>query len=176
MGEEDMGEEESKPEDDRVHVINPPPTLNAKVSIGGPGAVDKAVLARAEAVIADLSGDYLEWAKEDLKQIQAAIDSIDMNGDEEERKKIVDRIFAISHDIKGQGGSFGYDLMTIIGNDLCRFSETIETLKRSDVEVIRLHVDTMKRVIADDIQGDGGEEGEMVLSGLAAVVEKVTSV
>ena len=168
-----MGEDESKTADNRAQVINPPPTLNAKVSIGGPGAVNQAALARAEAVIADLSGDYLEWVQEDLKQIQVAIDCIDMNGDEKERKKILDRIFAISHDIKGQGGSFGYDLMTIIGNDLCRFSETIETLKQSDVEVIRLHVDTMKLVIADDIQGDGGKKGEMVLSGLAAVVEKV---
>ena len=170
-----MGENESNAADDRVQVINPPPTLNAKVSIGGPGAVNKAALARAEAVIADLGDEYLEWAQEDIKQIQAAIDSIDLNGDEAQRKEILDRIFAISHDIKGQGGSFGYDLMTILGNDLCRFSESIETLKRSDVEVIRLHVDTMKRVIADDIRGNGGKEGEMVLSGLAAVVEKVTS-
>ncbi len=171
---EDTGEDESKTADDRIQFINPPPTLNAKVSIGGPGAVNQTVLARAEAVIADLSGDYMEWAQEDLRQIQEAIDSIDPNSDEEQRKKVLNRVFAISHDIKGQGGSFGYDLMTIIGNDLCRFSETIETLKSSDVEVIRLHVDTMKRVIADDIQGDGGKEGEMVLSGLAAVVEKVT--
>ena len=170
---ENTGEDESRMADDRVQVINPPPTLNAKVSIGGPGAVDQAALARAEAVIADLSGDYLEWAQEDLKQIQVAIDSIDLNGDAVERQKVLDRIFAISHDIKGQGGSFGYDLMTIIGNDLCRFSEGIETLKPSDVEVIGLHVDTMKRVIADEIKGDGGKKGEVVLSGLAAVVEKV---
>ncbi len=174
MGEE-TGEDENKSADERVQVINPPPTLNAKVSIGGPGAVDKATLERAEAVIADLSGDYLKWAQEDLRQIQVAIDSIDLNSDAEELQKVLDRIFAISHDIKGQGGSFGYDLMTIIGSDLCRFAETIETLKSSDVEVIGLHVDTMKRVIADEIKGDGGKEGEVVLSGLAAVVEKVAS-
>lgn len=170
---EDTGEDENKSADERVQVINPPPTLNAKVSIGGPGAVDKATLERAEAVIADLSGDYLEWAQEDLRQIQVAIDSIDLNSDAEELQKVLDRIFAISHDIKGQGGSFGYDLMTTIGTDLCRFAETIDTLKTSDVEVIGLHVDTMKRVIADEIKGDGGKKGEVVLSGLAAVVEKV---
>lgn len=160
-------------ENEVVRVINPPQTLNAKITIGGPGAVDKAVLARAEEVIADLSNDYIEWAQEDLKKIQVAVSSLTAGGGKEKNKHALRSIFATSHDIKGQGGSFGYDLMTAIGGDLCRFTENMEEVRKSDISIIQLHVDTMKRVIGDGIKGDGGAEGEKVLKGLSAVINKV---
>ena len=37
-----------------------------------------------------------------------------------DRKAEAEQVFQIAHDIKGQGGSFGYDLMTLIANELCR--------------------------------------------------------
>jgi len=169
-----MGEENNSSDED-VRVINPPPTLNAKVSIGGPGAVDKDALARAEKVIADLSGDYIVWVQEDLKKLQLAIDSLIVDSDEKSKNSALESIFATSHDIKGQGGSFGYDLMTAIGHDLCRFIETLESVRESDKFIIQLHVDTMKRVIGDGMKGDGGAEGEAVLKGLAALIEKATN-
>ena len=86
----------------------------------------------------------------------------------------METIFGIAHDMKGQGGSFNYDLMTILGNDLCRFIEDKETASDVDVEVIGLYVSAMKVVIAQRMEGDGGAAGTEVLNGLAAVVEKLT--
>ena len=47
--------------DEDVQVIKPPNTLSAKVSKGGPGAVDLEAIERAEAVIAGMADNYLEW-------------------------------------------------------------------------------------------------------------------
>lgn len=158
--------------DEEIEVINPPDTLSNKVTEGGPGAVDLEAIERAEAVIADLADSYLDWVEEDLVRLQKSYD--DLKGDRENSKERMEKIFFIAHDMKGQGGSFHYDLITTLGNDLCRFIEPKEDATDKDVEVIGLYVDTMKVVIAKRMEGDGGAAGAEILNGLAAVVEKLT--
>ena len=66
-----------------------------------------------------MTDSYLEWVVEDLKKIEQAISALESaSGD---KKEEMNGVFQVSRDIKGQGGSFGYDLMTAIGNELCRF-------------------------------------------------------
>lgn len=160
-------------DDDTVNVIKPPDTLSAKVTKGGPGAVDLAAIERAESVIANMADSYLDWVEEDLVKIQKAQQELKANKDDP--AVYLNKVFQISHDMKGQGGSFGYDLMTILGNDLCRFLEDKETVSKVDLEVVDLYIGTMQVVISNRMGGDGGPEGNKVLTGLAAVVDKITS-
>ena len=48
------------------------------------------------------------------------------------------KVFQIFHDIKGQGGGFGYDRIIVLGNDLCRLIEDKRTARKFDHEVIDL--------------------------------------
>lgn len=161
-------------EEDKPSVIRPPDTIKAKVSTGGPGAVDLDALEKAEAVIAGMADNYLEWVEEDLVKIQKASDELKA-ADPDARKSLIDRVFQIAHDMKGQGGSFNYDLMTILGDGLCRFVEGLETAGPSKLQVIQLYIDTMKLVITNRMSGDGGPEGEKILKGLDMVVAKTQS-
>ncbi|NQU57426.1 MAG: Hpt domain-containing protein [Rhodospirillales bacterium] len=160
-------------DDNTVNVIKPPDTLSGKVTKGGPGAVDMAAIERAEAVISGMANDYLNWVEEDLVKIANA--QKDLKANRDDSKNRLDKVFQVAHDMKGQGGSFGYDLMTILGNDLCRFIEGKETASDIDVEVIDLYINTMQIVISKRMSGDGGAAGNQVLTGLAAVVAKITS-
>ncbi len=160
-------------DEDEVQVIKPPSTLKAKVKTGGPGAVNPEVLERAEAVIASLSENYLEWVEEDLKKLDAEMAKLKAEPDK--GREFLDRIFQISHDIKGQGGSFGYRMMTIIGDQLCRLVEKMDEAGPSEIKVIDLHIDALKMVIAKRMEGDGGAEGEALFSGLDKVVAKIKS-
>ncbi|HER26165.1 MAG TPA: phosphorelay protein [Rhodospirillales bacterium] len=159
-------------DEENVQLITPPNTLKMKVREGGAGAVDLAAIERAEAVIAGLADSYLEWVEEDLVKISEAHETLLENKDDP--TDYVDAVFQIAHDMKGQGGSFNYDLMTILGNDLCRFIEGKTEVSETDLDVISLYIDTMKIVIAKRMSGDGGAEGQKVLSGLAMVVKKIT--
>lgn len=153
-------------------IIRPPSQLKNKVTIGGVGAVDEAALERAEQVIQDLSVSYLDWAREDLAKLMAAVDELNPDGDSAEPLLVV---FQISHDIKGQGGSFGYDLMTIIGDMLCRYIETLEgEVSLQAIEVIGLHINALQAVIRQKLKGTAGAVGEQLLSGLELVVKKRT--
>ena len=154
-----------------AQVINPPKTLQSKVEKGGPGAVDLDALAKAEDVIASLADDYLNWVQEDLVRMEAAF--VKLKSGEGDAAKNLDDVFQISHDMKGQGGSFGYDLMTAIGDKLCSLIEKMDTCGPRELNMIRVHIDAMRVIITKGLKGDGGNEGRQLLMGLSLVAGKV---
>lgn len=106
--------------DDTAEFITPPNTLSAKVNKPGMKMVDQAALEKAEAAITNMSVNYLDWAEEDLNKITTALEDLKANLDDPVER--LDKVYQIAHDMKGQGGSFGYNLMTVLGNDL-RYSD-----------------------------------------------------
>jgi chemotaxis protein histidine kinase CheA len=153
-----------------AQIIRPPQTLQAKVEKGGPGAVDLNALAKAEEVIANLADDYLDWVREDFVRLEEAFAR--MKAGEGSDKENLEALFQISHDMKGQGGSFGYDLMTAIGDHLCRLLETLDKAGPREQTMIRVHIDAMRVVITKQLKGGGGDEGKKLLMGLSLVGEK----
>ena len=65
--------------------------------------------------------------------------------------------------------------MTAIGTELCRLIEKAGSIGPGEISAIKVHVDAMKLVIAEDIKGEGGEQGKQMLSGLQQVCEKLLS-
>jgi chemotaxis protein histidine kinase CheA len=159
------------PADDH-EIITPPNTLKNKVSFS-PNGVDLEMLEKAEQIIASLQGNYLEWVQEDLNKLQAHYDRAMGAADADGRQQALADIFHVAHDVKGQGGSFGYHLMTAIGNQLCRFVEKLEGAGAPELEVVKLHIDAMRLVIAERMEGTGGTVGEKIVAGLQAVISKV---
>ncbi len=130
-------------------------------------------LERAEQVISGMTGSYLTWVAEDLNKIDVAFAALKAaSGD---RKEEMNGIFLVAHDIKGQDGSFGYNLMTAIGNELCRFIEKTDKTGPGVIEAIKLHIDALKLVIAEDMKGNGGKAGEKMLSGLQQICDKLVA-
>lgn len=157
----------SKPE-----FIEPPNTLKDKVSVS-PNGVDLDTLDKAEQLIANMQGSYLEWVEEDLRKLQALYGQATQ--EPERRAAILKDIFAVAHDVKGQGGSFDYHLMTAIGNQLCRYIERIEGAPNDrHMEVVKVHIDAMRLVIGQRMSGDGGDVGENLLRGLEAAIQKTS--
>jgi len=152
-------------------IIQPPDNLTGKVRMGT-GGVDAKALERAEALIANLQGDYLEWAQEDAEHLMRAVANLESGHDDSTAAR--EELFRIAHDMKGQGGSFGYDLVTVVGDRLCRFLEKAPApLTPAQMKAVRLHAETMRLIIAQRIEGDGGTIGGELLGGLDKVIEKV---
>lgn len=163
-----MSDEETTPS--AAQIIRAPQTLQSKVEKGGPGAVDLDALARAEAVIANLADDYLDWVREDFVRLEAAYDVL-VSGKGDDVANL-EALFQIAHDMKGQGGSFGYDLMTSIGDHMCRLLEKVDKAGPLEIAMIRLHIDAMRVVITKELKDDGGAEGRKLMMGLALVGDK----
>ncbi len=158
----------------KVEIIKPPSQLRDKVTVGGPNAVGPEAIARAEQAIADLGDNYLEWAQEDLVKIQTAFAELDNEGGED-REAVLKRIFSVAHDMKGQGGSFGYELVTSVGNLLCRLIERLDgsVTPATENEAIRIHIDAMSLVISSQMKGEGGPEGMAILKGIQQMGTKL---
>lgn len=157
---------------DDHEIIKPPSTLKGKVTYG-PDGVNPEVLERAEEVIAGMQGSYLEWVQDDLRKIQEFYERA--VADEAGRQAHLAEVFRVAHDVKGQGGSFGYPLMTAIANQLCRFLEHLETGGAAELEAVKIHIDALRVVIGSRMQGDGGPIGANILRGLEAVIAKLAS-
>jgi chemotaxis protein histidine kinase CheA len=156
---------------DTATFIDPPDTLREKAQVAA-GGVDSAALDKAEAVIATLRDDYLKWAAEDAGRLQGALEALVSGATDPETAKA--ELFRIAHDMKGQGGSFGYDLVTVVGDRLCRLLERIEGGPSPRQQTaLRLHVEALRLIIVERLHGDGGPGGADLIGGLDRVADKV---
>ena len=155
--------------------------LKDKASGGGGGPGDKGgipieAIQAAEAEFNKMAEDYPDW-------VQSLIDELSENyrrcvDTPETRHENVATIHDIAHDMKGQGGTFGYDLISIVGESLFDFTESHKDGKIEDnhVELVRAHIDAMKAVFAGRITGDGGAVGTELLNSLEKAKEKYADV
>ncbi|MCK5575579.1 MAG: hypothetical protein KAI28_07165 [Sphingomonadales bacterium] len=127
-------------------------------------------LAKAEAALNDMSEDYPDWVGKLIDQL----DEIHNRCNEEgaDRKRLFDEINTISHDMKGQGGTFGYPLITTFADSLYTFSYSKGELSDNHVTVIKAHIDAMRAVIKGRVSGGGGEIGEQLTAGLKQAIQK----
>lgn len=148
--------------------ITPPNNLKNKVKYNTETSVDLEMLEKAEDMIAGMKDNYLDWVKEDLEKLQKAYDKAKSSM----KKQDFQEVFEVAHDMKVQGGSFNYDLVTIVGNDLCRFIESVDEFSQSDSEIVKIHIDSIRLIVAKGLEGDGGEEGQQLLEAIKAVIDK----
>ena len=80
-------------------------------------------LARAEEATTLLKQNYTTWAREDIEKGQRCLD--EAMGDPAKARIHLDGLYAIMHNVKGQGASFGYPLVTRIAHQLAQIGGRI---------------------------------------------------
>lgn len=157
----------------KTEIIQPPNRLK-KAKIGtGPVKLDTKAIERAEQAIKDMQQDYAVWAQEDLSALEAAFRRACAGPAEQSAELRV--MFRIALDMKGQGASFGYPLITAIGDSLAAFVEKRSSLVGLDCDVIAAHIATMRAVFAGNVRGDGGATGRELVAGLQALIDKAVT-
>ena len=156
--------------DKEPQYIYPPTTLQQKVK-ELPQGMEKILLQQANEAILEMADEYLGWVGADIDRLESQY-SMALK-DPENRADHVNDLYLAAHEIKGQGGSFGYPLMTALGGHLCRYVETLDyKMNDSQLEVVKVCVDAMRLVIGERMEGDGGKMGEQLLKGLSAAIQK----
>ncbi|MFZ5609125.1 MAG: hypothetical protein ACOY99_05910 [Pseudomonadota bacterium] len=133
-------------------------------------ALDPEVMAQAEKLFEDMAEDYPDWVSGLITQLSdlhhRCVDT------PEERRPTFERIAGIAHDMKGQGGTFGYPLITEFASSLYDFANLRGQYSDNQVEIIKAHIDAMRAVIRERVSGDGGELGAQLAQSLKASIEK----
>ncbi len=117
---------------------------------------------KAAAVLADLTTQYPEWTKVELVNMSEMLVAAEQLSGEELFHLMRDDFFQKAHDIKGQGATFDYPLMTEVGSFVCEHLRHKTEVTRADVCLMREMVDIMHQIIDDKIVGDGGAVGDSI--------------
>lgn len=126
-------------------------------------------LREAEAAVAALADSFLEWINEDIGRAKEAFARAqEKPGDNQPE---IRAIFEVVHNVKGQGGSFGYDLLTKIGGSLCDYlREESASADEKQLKVIAAHFTAIDFVLEKNIQGSGGEIGDQLMGKVSQLV------
>lgn len=77
------------------------------------------------------------------------------------------QLYRLSHDLKGLGGTFDYQLITIIGESLCALIADQDLPNDRYLQrYVIAHVAALQAVLRFDMSGNGGDEGERLLATL----------
>jgi len=128
----------------------------------------KETLARAEEATTALRANYTKWARADVDKTQSLLDAAKV--DPAIRREQLDHLYAAMHNMKGQGSSFGYPLVTRISQSLCRLLAPGRAIDDAGLKVAQAHLDALKLVLDQQIAGKGGEIGEKLGARLEGLV------
>ena len=92
----------------------------------------------------------------------------------DQRARHFKNINLLAHELRGQGGTFGYPIITNVGEMLYKMTQAPCPTEDRAVKVIKAHVDTMRSVFRDKITGDGGEIGIQLMQDLKRAIRKYT--
>jgi len=148
-------------------------TLGARASTPGGRSFEELVEA-AEAAVQDLRGNYVaERAKSMARLADLAKALIADPAAAATRAEI----YQIAHDMKGQGTTFGYELVTDLAGALCDLMEGFKdaTPDGAAVQAIDTHVNALGVVVSRNVQGAGGRQGADLLAGLRKIAARATA-
>ena len=116
----------------------------------------------------ELIASYLEVARKDVADLEAL--SAQLRQDPAAWLTVRPTVYRIVHNVKGQGTSFGYPLMTRIGESLMRLVKIAEESAAPDPRLLGAHVAALRTVLQHDIRGRGGASGDALAEKLESLV------
>ncbi|MBY0356124.1 MAG: response regulator [Rickettsiales bacterium] len=126
-------------------------------------------IARAQRIIHQSRGEYLEWVVSDLKQLDAAFRKLEVNTRHD--RQDIDVVQTIALHIKSQAGVFDYALASQVADSLYDVCLSRQHFSASACLAGRKHVDALYVIFQRNIQGSGGIIGEELQKSLFALVE-----
>lgn len=147
-----------------IEIFMPPNILKAKVG-GSVAAIDMAAIKRAEAAVEELKTSFQTWIGDDVEKLAVARDGFAKTPDQQAR----DSLFRCSHDLKGQGQTFGFPFVARVAASLCHLLEGVG-LAQIPVALLDAHVDAIRVCMRDQIKGDSDRIATMLANELEARV------
>jgi len=108
-------------------------------------------LARAEAALAQLSGEFAGWMAEQCDRLDTARRAVRERGFS---KGNFDELFHAAHDIKGDAATFGYPLAAPAAESLCRVLEHSPEAGHIPVALVDQHVDAVRAIVREYARSD----------------------
>ena len=116
--------------------------------------------------MADLSAKFPAWVSGDVQKIKQLLAEASGIFGDERTEFIHANIYPKVHDLKGQGTTFGYPLITDIGSHMCQLLTSKDSFTSDDLLVLKNDTKMMETVLWKKLKGDGGAKGAEILEKL----------
>jgi HPt (histidine-containing phosphotransfer) domain-containing protein len=117
------------------------------------------VEAEAERALRELAADYIAVTGKQVDDLQRCFDTPNWQD-----VTWSTQVYRTAHEIKGQGSTFGYKLISEIGASLCRLIRQREKLPAAEFDQRALaHCAAVRSVLEKNLRGDGGADGAALL-------------
>ncbi len=137
----------------------------------GPGEFPTELLEKAEKDLHRSALDFADWATRYLQRLNEAVQDTAQQP-AEHRHTGFENINLLAHELRGQGGTFGYPLITLFAKSLYETTQPGMPEDDNAIEIVKAHVDTMRAVIRDRVSGNGGKLGKELYESLQAAIRK----
>lgn len=127
-----------------------PPSNNLKLKLGGRlGGIDPAALAKAEAALKGLSGNFDQWMQDELNKLDSARERVRTEGYNAET---AETLYFRAHDLKGLGSTYGYPIVTRIAASLCRLTDDPASRLKAPLFLVDAHIDSIKAAVRGGVR------------------------
>ncbi len=130
------------------------------------GAIDAGAVARAEAALASLSGQFDAWMDAELEKLAAARAAVAAVGWNAETAEAV---YVRAHDLKGLGTTYGFPLVTRVAASLCRLLDHGDR-SVAPLTLVDAHAQAIRAIVRDSMKSDEHPVGEAVAAELESRV------
>lgn len=144
-----------------AEVIQVPNML--KLKVGGRGGIDMAAIAKAEAALKSLSGNFAQWLNDEIVKLEAARQDVRAHGLTAET---VETLYLRAHDLKGLGATYDFPLITRLAASLCKLIDDPDTRLSAPMFLVDAHIDAIKACVRDDIRVDTHPVGKVLAAEL----------
>lgn len=128
-------------------------------------AIDANAVSRAKSIVASLSEEYIEWLLADLATLDEQL------SEARSSFKSVDQLRRKAHDIRGQGGSFGFPLISDLADAMHRIMVSQKDVLSEEGESLSRSLFATMRVIVDRKARDAGDEETRAM--VSEMIERV---
>ena len=142
--------------------VTQPPSLRLKLG-GRFGAIDPSAIAKAEAALKSLSGNFTQWLNDEVVKLDAARQRV---RDEGVNVETMETLYLRAQDLKGLGTTYEFPLITRIGASLCRLIDDKDKRLTVSMALVDAHIDGIKAAVRDDIKTDEHPVGRVLIEEL----------
>jgi HPt (histidine-containing phosphotransfer) domain-containing protein len=150
-------------------VIRPDNKLSEVISVKPLQSGEDHPVVRAEKALADLSTEFASWMETECERLDAARRSIAVDGFTEAS---AEELFHSAHDIKGEAATFGFPLVALAADSLCRLIEHTPDVTRIPVQLVDQHVDAVHAIHREYSRSDAKELAATLTERLRVVTDE----
>jgi chemotaxis protein histidine kinase CheA len=150
----------------KAQAIQPSNALRDKVG-GRTIGLDPNMLARAEAALKSLSGQFSQWLNDEIVKLETARTEIQAKGLNGETGEA---LYMRAHDLKGLGGTYEFPIITRLAGSLCQLLDDPEKRSTAPMYLVDAHIHAIKAAVRDNIRDDSNPVGRALAEALEAQV------